>query len=284
MNFIDLHIHSTYSDGTFSPAEIVKIAEEKQIKVVAITDHDTINGLEEFEKVKSNYVEKVPGVEISVQMKDFNFHMVGLFINWHNKEFQEKINYLKKARANRNVKILSKLNELGYKVTMEELEKIADGEIGRPHISQLLLQKGYFKDKQEVFNKLLKKGAPAYFDKFRFSPEEAVNIIKNLGNGLAILAHPGLLPFKRAEKIQIIEYLKEIGIDGIEVYYSEHSKDETEFLKQLAIKNNLLISGGTDFHGKNKIGIELGYGRGNLKIDYSIYERLKEYWEERRKK
>ncbi len=284
MNIIDLHIHSTYSDGTLTPTEIVRLAEERKVKVIAITDHDTINGLEEFEKVDTNYVEKVNGVEISVQMKDFNFHMVGLFIDYKNEQFRQKIDYLKKARSNRNVKIIQKLNDLGYEITLEELEVIAKGEIGRPHISQILLEKGYFKDKQEVFNKLLKKGAPAYFDKFRYSPEEAVNIIKNIGNGIAILAHPGLLPFKRSEKAQIISYLKEIGIDGLEVYYSEHSPDETKFLKELATKNELLISGGTDFHGKNKLGINLGTGRGNLNIDYAIFEQLKEFWYERRAK
>jgi predicted metal-dependent phosphoesterase TrpH len=282
MEIIDLHIHSTFSDGTLTPTEIVKLAEKRKIKVVALTDHDTINGLDEFEKAESNYVEKVNGIEISVQMKDFNFHMVGLFVDYKNEQFQMKINYLKKARSDRNIKIVKKLNELGYSITIEELEEIAEGEIGRPHISQILLQKGYFRDKQEVFNKLLKKGAPAYFNKFRYSPEESIDIIKNMGKGISILAHPGLLPFKRSEKAQIIQYLKSLGLDGIEVFYSEHSLDETDFLKKLAAKNNLLVSGGTDFHGENKIGIDLGTGRGNLKIDYSIYEKLKEYWKQRR--
>ena len=277
-----MHVHSTYSDGTFTPTEIVKLAENKKVKALAITDHDTIEGLYEFDKVETNFVEKVYGTEISVQMKDFNFHMVGLFLDWKNSEFQEKINFLKKARFERNLKIIKKLNDLGYEISLEELKNIAKGEIGRPHISQVLLNKGYFKDKQDVFNKLLKKGAPAYFDKFRYSPEEAVHIIKNLGKGLAILAHPGLLPFKRSEKAQLIKYLKEVGIDGIEVFYSEHSIDETNFLKKIAEKNQLLISGGTDFHGKNKIGIDLGTGRGNLRIDYIIYENLKNYWSKRR--
>ena len=252
MNIIDLHTHSTFSDGTLTPSEIVKLAEEKLIKVIAITDHDTIEGLDEFQKYNSNYVEKVNGIEISVQMKDFNFHMVGLFLDYNNEEFKEKIDYLKKARIERNMKIINKLHTLGYKIEYEELKKIAKGEIGRPHISQILLEKKYFNDKKDIFDKLLKKGAPAYFDKFRYTPKIAIELIKDKAKGVSILAHPGLLPFKRKDKIKIIKTLKELGLDGIEVYYSEHTADETDFLKKLAEDLNLVISGGSDFHGENK--------------------------------
>jgi predicted metal-dependent phosphoesterase TrpH len=277
MDIIDLHIHSTYSDGTLTPTEIVRKAEQEKIKVIAITDHDTIEGLEEFNMCGSNYVEKVNGVEISVQMRDFNFHMVGLFIDYSDEEFREKINLLKNARIDRNRKIIKKLNELGYSITYEELEEIAKGEIGRPHFSQILLKKNYFRDKREVFEKLLKKGAPAYFDKFRFNPEEAIKLIKNQGKGISILAHPGLLPFPKKEKLAIITELKKAGLDGLEIYYSEHTPEEIAFLKKIAKDLKLAVSGGTDFHGDNKPGISLGIGRGNLRVEYKIFEELKNF-------
>ncbi len=280
MNIIDLHIHSTYSDGTLTPTEIIKLAEENGIKVIALTDHDTIDGLGEFNDCSSDFVEKVNGIEISVQMNDFNFHMVGLFLDYQNEEFKAKIDYLKQARIDRNKKIIDKLNELGFKITLEEVEKIAKGEMGRPHISQVLLEKGYFNNKNEIFDKLLKKGAPAYFDKFRYTPNVAIDLIKNKAKGISILAHPGLLPFKRKDKRKIIEELKNLGLDGIEVFYSEHTPDEVNFLNRIADEFNLVISGGTDFHGANKKGIALGTGRErNLKINYEIYEQLKEYHE-----
>ena len=279
MDIIDLHIHSTFSDGTLTPTEIVKLAEKKQIKVIAVTDHDTIEGLDEFQECNSDYVEKVNGIEISVQMGNFNFHMLGLFLNYNDEEFKDKIDYLKRARKERNIKIIKKLNSLGYRIEYEELEKIAKGEIGRPHISQVLLEKKYFNDKRDIFDKLLKKGAPAYFDKFRYTPEIAIDLIRNKAKGVSILAHPGLLPFRRKDKIKIIKTLKNLGLDGIEVYYSEHTEDETIFLKKLAKDLNLVVSGGTDFHGDNKKGIDLGSGRDNkLKIAYSVYENLKKYW------
>ena len=220
MELIDLHIHSTYSDGTLTPTEIIREAEKNRIKAISITDHDTVDGLDEFNCCKSNYVEKVNGIEISVQMKNFNFHMVGLFLDYKNEEFRTKVDYLKTARDTRNIKILNKLNELGYSITYEELENIANGEIGRPHIAEILLKKKYFKDKREIFEKLLKKGAPAYFDKFRYNPVEAINLIKNKAKGISILAHPGLLPFSKKDKFKIIKELKDAGLDGLEVYYS----------------------------------------------------------------
>ena len=280
MNLVDLHIHSTFSDGTFTPTEIIKLAEENSIKSIALTDHDTVDGLDEFNSYPSDFVEKVNGIEISVQMNDFNFHMVGLFLDYQNEEFKAKIDYLKEARINRNKKIIDKLNELGFKITLEEVEKIAKGEMGRPHISKVLLSKGYFNDKNEIFDKLLKKGAPAYFDKFRYSPEVAIDLIKNKAKGISVLAHPGLLPFKRKDKRKIIRELKDLGLDGIEVFYSEHTPDEVNFLKRVAEEFDLVISGGTDFHGANKKGIALGTGREkNLKIGYNIYEQLKKYHE-----
>jgi len=282
LSIIDLHVHSTFSDGTCTPSEIIRLAEASGIGAVAITDHDTIDGIDEFESYKSELVKKIKGIEISVQMGELNFHMVGLFLDHKNHYFTDKIDYLKKARIERNHKIVKKLNELQFDITIEELEEIAKGEIGRPHISEILLKKGYFTDRNDVFNKLLKKGAPAYFDKFRYSPKEAISLIKEHAKGLSVLAHPGLINLKRSQKRELISQLKDWGLDAIEVYYSEHTSDEIRFLEDIAKRFKLLKSGGSDFHGENKKGIFLGTGRNNnLNIDFSFYQNLKNFWEGR---
>ncbi len=276
MGTIDLHTHSTFSDGTLTPEEVIKLADEIKLAAVALTDHDTVSGLDDFMNVSSCNVEKVPGVEISVQMKGYNFHMLGLFIDKSNGIIEEKLEILQKERANRNYKIIKKLNELGFKISIDELMEIAGEQLGRPHIATLLSKKGYCSSPKEAFEKYLKKGAPAYFDKFRYSPEEAINMIHD-SKGIAIIAHPGLINISNEEKIELIKYLKSIGLDGIEVFYSDHTKEDEEFLYEIAIKENLLISGGSDFHGENKKGIELGSGRGNLKVDYKYLEKMKQY-------
>ncbi len=278
MGFIDLHTHSTYSDGTLTPSEIVKLAENLKLKAVALTDHDTVSGLKEFLQSETEKVEKIPGVEISVQMRDFNFHMVGLFIDINRGIIQEKLDILQKERANRNYKIIAKLNEHGYKITIDELMEIAGEQLGRPHIAQVLYKKGYFSSPKEAFEKCLKKGAIAYFDKFRYSPEEAIKMIHE-SNGIAIFAHPGLLNIKKNEKIELINYLKDRGLDGIEVFYSDHTEDDEKFFLEIANRENLLISGGSDFHGDNKKDIKLGSGRDNLKIEYKFLEKMKKYLE-----
>ena len=177
MELIDLHTHSTYSDGTLTPVEIIKLAEEINLKAVALTDHDTVSGIDDFLNCKNNLVEKVPGVEISVEMKDFNFHMVGLFIEKNNGIIEEKLEILKRERANRNIKIINKLNEIGFEISIDELKKIAGEQLGRPHIAFLLHKKGYVYSPEEAFEKYLSKGKVAYFDKFRYSFVPMIKII-----------------------------------------------------------------------------------------------------------
>ncbi len=276
MEIIDLHTHSTYSDGTLTPEEIVNHADNIGLKAVALTDHDTVSGLDDFMKANPKKVEKVPGVEISVQMEGYNFHMVGLFIDKSNGIIEEKLEILQKERANRNFKIIKKLNELGFKISIDELKEIAGEQLGRPHIAFMLYKKGYCSSPEEAFEKFLRKGAPAYFDKFRYSPKEAIDMIHS-SKGIAILAHPGLIKIDNNEKIELVKFLKTLGLDGIEVFYSDHTEEDEKFFMEIAKKEGLLISGGSDFHGENKKGIALGYGRNNLKIDYLYLKRMKEY-------
>ncbi len=276
MGIIDLHTHSTFSDGTLTPEEIIKLADKIQLSAVALTDHDTVSGLDDFMNFYACNVEKIPGVEISVQMQGYNFHMVGLFIDKSNGIIEEKLQILQNERANRNYKIIEKLNQLGFKISIDELMEIAGEQLGRPHIATLLFKKGYCSSPKEAFEKFLKKGAPAYFDKFRYSPEEAIKMIHS-SNGIAIIAHPGLINISNTEKVELIKYLKNMGLDGIEVFYSDHTKEDEKFFYEIALRENLLISGGSDFHGENKKGIELGTGRGNLNIDYKYLEKMKQY-------
>ncbi len=279
MKIIDLHTHSTYSDGTLTPTQLVKKAENIGLYAIALTDHDTVSGLYEFEKVSTKII-KVPGVEISVQMKDFNFHMVGLFIDVKKGEIEEKLKILQKARAERNKKIIEKLKSHGFKIDLDELKEIAGEQLGRPHIAFMLTKKGYFSTPEEAFEKCLKKGAFAYVEKFRFSPDTAIKMIKN-SKGLAILAHPGLINISTDKKIALVDYLKNLGLDGIEVFYSDHTKEDEELFMKIAKERKLLISGGSDYHGENKKGIELGFGRGNLSIDFKYLEEMLKFLEVR---
>lgn len=277
MGFVDLHIHTTASDGTKSPSEIVRYAKEKGLQAIAITDHDTIEGIDEglFEAKKVG-IELIPGVEISVEYPLGSMHILGFFIDNHNPVLNEKLNYLQKVRSERNPKIVEKLNSLGIDITYEEVLKASGGgQVGRPHFAQVLFEKGYVKTYQEAFERFLKKGAPAYIDKARFTPKEAINFIKE-AKGIPVLAHPNTLNIKDIIKLEeIIFKLIEEGIKGIEVYYPEHSSIEMVQYKEIAKKYSLIITGGTDYHGFEKDNLEIGTGKGDMKLLYSMVEDLK---------
>ena len=207
--------------------------------------------------------------------------MLGLFIDHQNSDLKEKLEFLRYHRNERALQIIQKLEALGAEVTMDELEEEAgEGSIGRPHIAKILVTKGVVSSLQEAFDKYLAKGQPAYVDKIKFDEENAIQLIKNAG-GLAILAHPHLMNYETFEECaQKIVQLKEMGLDGFEVYYSGLAASFTEKLKKLASEYNFAISGGSDYHGKNKEHIRMGYGRGDLNIPDSIYFNLKKRWSE----
>ncbi len=274
MYTVDLHTHSTFSDGTLSPKEIVELAERIGLKGVALTDHDTIDGLDEFLSVDTE-IELVPGLEISCQHKN-TLHMLGYYIDRNNSELLETLWWLRKKREERNQKIVERLKELGMKVSLEELMEEAGGEVvGRPHIASLLVKKGYVSHMKEAFERYLKKGGPAYFDKVRLSPERAIGLIKR-AKGIPVLAHPVSLGLDPSELKDFLIYLKSLGLEGIEVIYPEHTSEDIAFFRSLAKKLSLLETGGTDFHGENKEGIELGM----LEVPYEFLKRLKERAEE----
>ena len=277
MGYVDLHLHTTASDGVMSPSEIVRYAKAKGLQAIAITDHDTIEGLEEglSEGEKIGF-EVIPGVEISAEHSPGSMHLLGFFIDNHHPFLNERLEYLQKARTERNPKIVEKLNRLGIKITYEEVLKASGGgQVGRPHFAQVLLEKKYVKNFQDAFDRFLKKGAPAYVDKFRFTAKEALHFI-NGAKGVAVLAHPNTLNMDGYSELEdLVLQLTEEGLKGIEVYYPEHSALEVAQYKTLAQRYGLLMTGGTDYHGIEKNRLDIGVGRGEMKLPYSIVEGLK---------
>ena len=277
MGHVDLHLHTTASDGVLSPSEIVRYAKAKGLQAIAITDHDTIEGCEEglSEGEKIGF-EVIPGIEISAEYSPGSMHILGFFLDIHHPLLNERLEYLQKARAERNPKMVAKLNQLGIEMTYEEVLKASGGgQVGRPHFANVLLEKKIVKSFQEAFDRFLKKGAPAYVDKFRFTSKEALRFIRE-ARGVAVLAHPNTLGVNKYSELEkLILQLVDEGLQGIEVYYPEHSSAEVAQYKTLADRYNLLPTGGTDYHGIERNELDIGIGRGEMKLPYSIVEKIK---------
>jgi len=281
---IDLQIHSTYSDGSLTPRQLVEEAKKINLLAIALTDHDTVEGIPEFLKAGTeSQLLPIPGVEISAQAElppNGHLHILGLFIDHNSQELKTNLEFLKFHRNQRAAKIIERLNELGVNISLEELQQeTAEGSIGRPHIAKILLRKKEVSTLQTAFEKYIGKGKPAFVEKIKFPEQKAIQLIKKAG-GLAILAHPHLMNYPTFSDMQRkITSLKELGLDGFEAYYSGLPESYTSQLIRLAKKLSLLISGGSDFHGKNKEGIFMGIGAGDLQIPDSVYYNLVDRWE-----
>ena len=277
MGNIDLHLHTTASDGVMTPSEIVNYAKSKGLQAIAITDHDTIEGLKEgLLEGERIGLEVIPGIEISAEHSPGSMHLLGFFIDTHHPILKERLEYLQRARAERNPRMAEKLNKLGINITFDEVLKASGGgQVGRPHFAQVLIEKGYVRSFQEAFDRFLKKGAPGYVEKMRFSAEESIHFI-NEANGVAVLAHPNTLQLNGYSELEnLILRLVKKGLRGIEAYYPEHSALEVAQYKTLAERHGLLVTGGTDYHGIEKNGLDIGVGRGEMRLPYSIVENLK---------
>ncbi len=274
---IDLHVHTTASDGTLSPAAVVCYAQNRGLEAIAVTDHDTVAGLAEAVAAGSQLgFEVVPGVEISAEFPSGALHILGYYIDFTNASLLHRLSVLQNARAERNPKIVCKLQALGVDISFEEVvQEAGGGLVGRPHFAQVLLKKGYVKSLQEAFDKFLKKGAPAYEEKFRFPPKEALSMILDAG-GIPVLGHPVTLHCNGDQLAAQVREWKQQGLQGIEVYYSDHDAAQTGQYLTLARTCGLIATGGSDFHGSMIKGIELGIGRGNLDIPYRILQELKQ--------
>lgn len=280
---IDLHIHSTASDGSLTPAEILDHAQKLNLAAIAITDHDSIDGSREaLQTGIPPSFHFLTGVEISAAHPLFfagsgSFHILGYDIRLDDPALNQALNKLRQARQNRNPKIVKRLNELGFQITLKEVSQtVGQVQLGRPHIAYTMMKKGFVRSIDEAFDKFLGTAKPAYVDKERIGCEEAIKMICNAG-GIAVLAHPGLLDIADESRLEaLVQDLIHLGIGGIEVYYPEHSDEQTKRYQELSKKYNLLMTGGTDYHGSITPEIEMGSGKGRLFIPYLLYEKLTE--------
>jgi predicted metal-dependent phosphoesterase TrpH len=278
---IDLHIHTTASDGTFTPTEIVAHAIKLKLKAIAIADHDTLAG--SSEALNSGIpaaLEFLTGVEVSAAPPPFyhhagSFHLLGYSINLDDTELNQTLEKLRLARKNRNPAIIDRLNELGIPIRLDEVrEEAGDVQLGRPHIAQMMIRKGVVSSIDEAFDQFLGTDKPAYVDKYRVKCSKAINAIRGAG-GIPVLAHPSLLEYESESQLDdLIGQLKQMGIQGVEVYYSQHTADQTRLFAELAQRHDLLMTGGTDFHGSIHPDIEMGTGKGNLFVPYELYDKL----------
>jgi predicted metal-dependent phosphoesterase TrpH len=240
----DLHMHSYYSDGYNSPEILINKADSRGIKILSITDHDSVNGISEAIEYASKLgIEVIPGVEISTDIRDTEVHILGYFVDPKNKDLEHYLNFFREERVKRAIRMVKKLNILGLDLSIEDVFVFAkNSAIGRPHIAQALLAKGQVKSFFEAFYKYIGNHAPAYERKVHLSPQSAFKIISDAG-GLSFIAHPGNMP-----EI-LIKELIDAGVDGIEVIHPSHSPEQVRFYRGVVNEYFLLESGGSDFHG-----------------------------------
>ena len=267
---IDMHTHTNYSDGDYSPTELIELAKKQNIKILGITDHDTLEGIKNVPKnIKG--IKVIHGIELTAKVPKGRMHILGYNIDINNEELNNKMSWLKDKSTNSVISLIEQLKK-DYKIyfTHEEIKELinANHNLGRPDLARLLIKKGYVKTVQEAFNKYL----IAAYDKIRkvnknLKPEECIKLILNSG-GIPVLAHPHSLELDNKQLEILLRKMIKQGLKGIEVYHSDHTKEKEEFYLYLANKYKLLISGGSDYHGPiTKPDIFLGLGKNNIMID-----------------
>lgn len=277
MGIIDLHTHSTESDGTLSPEDLVEHAKELGLSAIALTDHDTVNGLPKARRrAKELGIELVPGIELSTDYEGMEVHILGYYMDETEPAFLTKLQEFVDGRERRNDQMMELLQKEGFAITMEDLRREnPDSVITRAHISRYLVEHGFVKDKATVFQVYLGDGRRCYVPREKITPFEAIRLIQ-LGGGLAFFAHPVLCHMEDGRLRSFVQSLKEAGLAGIEVMYSLNRPEDEAYLKRLAEEYGLLVSGGSDFHGENKPDIQLGTGKSNLSIPYQYLAQIKE--------
>lgn len=273
---IDLHTHSTESDGTLTPAELMQLAADIGLSAIALTDHDTVSGLSKAKPVAEQLgLELVPGIELSTDYNGTEVHMLGFYIDNTNPAFLAKLQEFINSRDIRNEKMAFLLQKEGFDITLEKLYQEYPGSvITRAHFARYLAEHGFVKDRNTVFRKYLGDNCHCYVPREKISPFEAIDLI-HLGGGLSFFAHPVLCHMNHDRLRFFIKDLKEAGLTGMEAIYSMNTPGDERNMKKLAEEFDLLISGGSDFHGENKPHIHLGTGKGNLHIPENILDDIK---------
>lgn len=288
---IDLHTHTRESDGEKSPEELIDLAISKNMKAIAITDHDTAEGIEAATNyAKDKKIIFIPGIELDAKVPKGQMHILGLCINPNQEEFSQKLASIKKEREDRNSRFISEFNKMGFEITLEELQEISSSKvIGKPHFAKVFLKKGYIQTNNEMYDKYFKQPPFCKIKKSTLSSEEIIKLIKKAG-GIAVLAHPQSLKLTDSELVEKIAELKSYGLDGLECYHSDQTPEQMRKFKEIAEQFNLLITKGSDYHGPHtKSEIQIGTGKnGNIVSDEDrdIIEKLLNYYavqNERRK-
>lgn len=274
MDTIDLHTHSTFSDGTFTPLQLVKYAEEKGLKAFALTDHDTTEGVKEAKSIETN-VEVISGVEISTRYDKKEIHIVGLYVNENDADLNKQLKYYREKRVTRNFEILEKLNSLGVNITIDDVKESCTGDvISRAHIAKALVSKGFVGSYTEAFDRYLGDNKCAYVPRETLNYEEGMELITKAG-GVPVLAHPLLYKMSDTNLENMMVKLRQKGLKAVEVYYSTHSNSDTQHIMAMANRVGLIYSGGSDFHGATKPKIDMGTGMGKLAVPYEILEKIR---------
>jgi predicted metal-dependent phosphoesterase TrpH len=273
---IDLHTHSTFSDGCLSPESLVALARKEHVTAVALTDHDTTGGVELFLKACLVHgIRGVGGVELSADIGKGTLHILGYFFRTDDRSLQDMLRKIRAGRDERNAVILEKLNRLGCELTWAEVRLLAaEDVVGRPHFAQALLARGYIRNRDEAFDRFLAKGKPAYVERYRLPPGESIRAIRGAG-GVPVLAHPSTLQCSAAEMRRMVAGWVDEGLGGIEVYYSEHKAAQVRHYLSLVKEFGLVATGGSDFHGETSVpGLRLGRGFGSLRIPDDVVDKL----------
>lgn len=275
---IDLHTHSTASDGSLTPTELIQAAKLAGLETIALTDHDTTGGLKEAAGAAAAMgVEFIPGCELSVVSQSGNMHILGYWIPIGPSELSDTLRFLRDRRHERNHLIMAKLRALGMDIVYEDVLAVSGGDaVGRPHIAQVMHAKGFVREISDAFKDYLGSEGKAYVPKEKLNPRQAIELLKSVG-ATVVLAHPFLLGLGGADLRGVLKQLKEYGLDGIEAYYTLHRPDQTLLYLNIARDMDFLVSGGSDFHGAIKPDVQLGTGFGNLFIPASLVTTMKEH-------
>lgn len=274
---IDLHSHSYYSDGTCSPSEVVELAHQKGVVTLSLTDHDTLDGIPETLAAGEKLgIDIISGIEISTMHQDQEIHLLGYGFDWQHSPLIQHLTTLQASRHTRNTQAVTQLNALGFSLTYDEVKTVAGkGTVGRPHIARVLIEKGYVHTFQEAFSQYLGDNAPAYIPRDLPSTTQAIEWIREAG-GVTSLAHPNWIKQKGKAFLAFCQELQDAGLHALEVFYSTHTPRQISFFLECTRQLNLLITGGSDFHGTYRPDIAIGVGRGNLKVPATLLEPLRQ--------